>query len=104
MESAVKILELVSQMGLTAVAGTLFVVGAAVSLTVFCWATIKYVPPFVKQTTRIADYLESINKSHSAIEKDTSKIPALDDKVDKNGFMLEEIKKKVDALYHQLVK
>jgi hypothetical protein len=103
MEAVLEFLKLVSQMGLTAVAGTLFVLGAAVSLTVFCWATIKYVPPFVKQTTRIADNLESINKSHSSIERDTSKIPALDDKIDRVVFMSEEIKKKVDTLYHKLI-
>lgn len=99
MDNAIKLLELISTMGLTTFAATLFVTGAGVSLAVFCWATIKYVPPFVKQTTRIADNLEAINKNHVAIEQNTSKIPALDDKIDRIQFMSEEIKKKVDEMH-----
>lgn len=102
MEQTIKLLELINTMGISTFMAILFLLGITGFISIFCWATIKYVPIFVKHTGRIADNLEAINKSHDNINMNTQRLPFIDDKVDKIIFLSEEIKKKIEDIHSHL--
>lgn len=94
MNELIKVLQLIEKVGATDLIATILVIGAVAFITIFCWATVRYVPTFVKQTTRIADNLEKINIHNGN----------LDDKVDHANFVIEEVKKRTEDIYTLLVK
>lgn len=104
MDDLIKLLTFAETMGFERFAALILLIAIVGFIGVFIWATIRYVPPFAKNTGRIADNLEAMNRSHSVIEATLQTLPTIDDKIDRIGFNLEEVKKKVDEIHLSTIK